>query len=214
MNSDNPNFQTYGHTIQEIEKIVKSFFVDCECSYNQAAIIFRNLVTSDVLEYQFAGIFFLNHFKREFSEQTVDLFQEAFSKYCSTWAFCDSSCIRVVGPFLAKRDQLAKTTIESWADSERLWVRRASLVILLKIIMLKKDFEPSYVFNFIERMLKYPEEYIQKGIGWLLKTCSRYKPDVVFKYLEKNKKDLPRLILRYASEKYSKENRARILRNE
>jgi len=171
-------------------------------------------VNSDVLEDQFAGIFFLNHFKKEFSEQTLDLFYETFSKHCSTWAFCDSSCIRVVGPFLAKRNELAKRTIESWAHSENLWVRRGSLVILLKIIMLKKDFEPSYVFEFIERMMKYHEEYIQKGIGWLLKTCSKYKPDVIYQYLEKNKKDLPRLILRYASEKLSKENRAQILKKE
>ena len=61
-------------------------------------------------------------------------------------------------------------------------------------------------------MLQFPEDYIQKGIGWLLKTCTMYDPDVIINYLEKNKKHLPRLILRYATEKLPKEERARILK--
>ena len=60
-------------------------------------------------------------------------------------------------------------------------------------------------------MLPDKEDYIQKGIGWLLKVCSQYDQEVIIKYLEKNKKDLSRLILRYASEKLPKVIRARIL---
>jgi 3-methyladenine DNA glycosylase AlkD len=60
-------------------------------------------------------------------------------------------------------------------------------------------------------MLQYLEEYIQKGIGWLLKVCSTYKPDVIFEYLEKNKRVFPKLILRYASEKLPKEKRTLLL---
>ena len=102
--------------------------------------------------------------------------------------------------------------IDKWSESENLWVRRASLVILLKIIMMKKEFDEIYVFDFVEKMLKYTEDYIQKGIGWLLKTCSKYKPDVIYEYLMKNKTRFPRLILRYASEKLPKEKRALILK--
>jgi 3-methyladenine DNA glycosylase AlkD len=60
-------------------------------------------------------------------------------------------------------------------------------------------------------MLISSEEYIQKGVGWLLKICSQYKPDVIFNYLLQNKEDLPRLVLRFASEKLQKEQKAQIL---
>ena len=63
--------------------------------------------------------------------------------------------------------------------------------------------------NEMDDLIKSLEEfseakYIEKGIGWLLKTCSKYKPEVIIEYLSKNKKKLSRLILRYASEKLPK----------
>ncbi len=86
------------------------------------------------------------------------------------------------------------------------------MVILLKITMIRKDFDEVFVFETVEKMLKYSEaNYIEKGIGWLLKTCSKYKPEVIIDYLSKNKKNLSKLILRYASEKLPKEKRAEIL---
>ncbi len=86
------------------------------------------------------------------------------------------------------------------------------MVILLKITMIRKDFDETFVFELVDKMLKYSEaNYIEKGIGWLLKTCSKYKPEVIIDYLSKNKKTLSRLILRYASEKLPKEKRAEIL---
>ncbi len=213
LNSNNPNFFGYGHKISDIEKITKIVHMKYQCSYEDALTVCKNLVSSSVHEEKFAGIFFLNYFKSNFNQATIDMFEELFSKHCDTWAFCDSSCIRVIGPFLGKKNnqQLAEKTIDNWSTSENLWVRRASIVILLKIIMIKKRFDEDYVFEFVEKMLNYTEDYIQKGIGWLLKTCSRYKPDSIFKYLMSNKKRHSRLILRYASEKLTKERRELIL---
>jgi 3-methyladenine DNA glycosylase AlkD len=94
-----------------------------------------------------------------------------------------------------------------------MWVRRGSMVIMLKIIMIKKEFNAGYVFELVEKMLKYPEDYIQKGIGWLLKTYSKFEPETIFNYLFKNKAKFTRLTLRYASEKLPKEKREQLLKN-
>ena len=214
LNSDNPNFFGYGHKISEIEKITKLIHKKFQCSYEDAIAVFKNLVSSNVHEEKFSSIFFLNHFKNNFNQATMDMFEDQFSKHCYTWAFCDSSCIRVIGPFLAKKDnqKLAKKTIEEWSNSENLWVRRASMVILLKIVMIKKEFDENYVFELVEKMDNYSEDYIQKAIGWLLKTCSKYKPDSIFNYLISNKERFSRLILRYASEKLPKEKKNLILK--
>ncbi len=214
LNSNNPNFFGYGHKISDIEKITKIVHMKYQCSYEDALAVCQDLVSSSVLEEKFAGIFFLNYFKSNFNQATIDMFEDQFSKYCDTWAFCDSSCIRVIGPFLGKKNNqlLAEKTIDKWSTSENIWVRRASLVILLKIIMMKKGFDEDYVFELVEKMLNYSEDYIQKAIGWLLKTCSKYKPDVIYEYLMKNKIRIPRLILRYASEKLSKEKREQVLK--
>ena len=214
LNPNNPKFLSYGHKISDIEKVTKAINNKLKCEYEAAVSIFENLISSNVHEEKIAGIFFLNNFNSNFNQATIDLFEDMISKHCDTWAICDTSCIRVIGPYLGKEinHQLAKNTIEKWSKSENLWVRRASSVILLKIIMIKKGFDEDYVFEFVEKMIQYSEDYIQKGIGWLLKTCSKYKPDSIFNYLIKNKERLTRLILRYASEKLPKEKRMLILK--
>jgi len=216
LNSSNPNFVCYGLKISDIEKIVKKIRLDYNLSYDNAINVFKVLIQSDIHDEKFACVFLLNQFKKSFGEELIDLIRDEFEKYCETWGLCDSTMIRIVGPFLGKKDNqnLAKKTIESWSSSENLWIKRASLVILLKITMIKKDLfiSEDFVFNIVEKMLQSKEAYLQKGVGWLLKTCSKYKPDVIVKYLNKNKPRLPRLILRYACEKLPREIRKEILK--
>lgn len=213
LNSDNPNFESYGIKISDIEKIVRETHEKYPCSYEDAVDVFKELISSDIHEENFSAVFFLNRFKKKFSKDTINLFYDEFFKYCDSWAICDSTMIRIIGPFLGKKgnEELALKTIEKWSNSKGMWLRRASMVILLKLVMIRKDFDQEYVFSLAEKMANYSEDYIQKGIGWLLKTCSKYKPDVIFSYLMKNKTYFSRLVLRYASEKLPKERRAEIL---
>jgi len=215
LNPDISNYVIYGVRMPEIEKIVKSVHAKFECKYDDAVEVFRKLTRTNVEELKFAGFFLLNRFKKNFNEGTVELIKEEYSEHCHTWSHCDSTCVRLLGPYLGKKgnESLAKKTIDEWSESNNLWIKRASMVILLKITMMRKDFDEDYVFELVEKMIKYSEaNYVEKGIGWLLKTCSRYKPEVIIAYLSKNKKNLSRLILRYASEKLPKETRAEILK--
>jgi len=213
LNSENPNFESYGLKISEIEKIVREIHGKYHCSYEDAVEVFKVLISSDVHEENFAAVFFLNRFKKKFSDKTLNMFYNEFFKYCDTWAICDSTMIRIIGPFLGKKgnEKLALNTIKKWSNSDDMWTKRASMVILIKLVMIRKDFDEEYVFKLVEKMARSSEDYIQKGIGWLLKTCSKYKSDEIFNYLMENKTTLSRLILRYASEKMPKEKRAEIL---
>lgn len=176
--------------------------------------MFKQLTRTNIEEQKFAGFFFLNRFKKHFNEKIIDVIKEEYSEHCHTWSHCDSTGVRLLGPFLGKKgnETLALKTINDWSNSDNLWIKRASMVILIKITMMRKDFDEKYIFNIVEKMLKYSEaNYIEKGIGWLLKTCSKYKPEVIIGYLSNNKNKLSRLILRYTSEKLPKEKRAVIL---
>jgi len=215
INPDISNYVKYGVKVAEIENIVKNVYNKFKCTYQDAIEIFKTLTKSNVEEEKFAAFLFLNRFKKNFNEGTIHLFRDEYAKHCHTWSHCDSTCVRVIGPFLGKHsnEELAKKTIEEWSNSDNIWIKRASMVILLKITMIKKDFDKTFVFELVDKMLKYSEaNYIEKGIGWLLKTCSKYKPEVIIDYLTKNKKILSRLILRYASEKLPKDKRALVLK--
>jgi len=214
LNSDNPNFVGYGNKHSEIEKFVRKIHSEYNLSYDNASQIFKRLIKSNIHDEKVTGVFLLNRFKKYFNEETVDMIQEVIPGYFDSWAITDTTMIRVVGPYLAKsgNEKLAEKTIKEWSRSEFLWVRRAALVILLKVIMVKKEFNSDDVFKLVERMHKDPEEYIHKGIGWLLKTCSNYEPEIIFEYLMKNAGSLSRIILRYASEKLPKDKRTQILK--
>ncbi len=215
INPDNANYKIYGVRVATIDKIVKRVLDNYNCTYNDAVEIYKVLIRSNIEEEKFAGFLFLNRFKKFFTQNIIKLFHDEFIENCHTWSVLDSSCVRVLGPFLAKKgnEELAKRTINEWANSKNFWIKRGSMVLLLKIIMVRKEFDKDYVYNLVEKMLEFSNEnYIEKGIGWLLKTCSKYNPEVIIDYLSKNKKNLSRLILRYASEKLPKEIRAEILK--
>jgi 3-methyladenine DNA glycosylase AlkD len=213
----NPEIENYvilGIKTSDIEKVVRMIQNQYNPTFNQAKEIFKQLARVNVEEYKFAAFFLFNRYKKQFDEETLDFFRFEYFPYCHTWSTCDSCCIRVIGPFLAKKQnhQLAIKTIDSWSTDDLLWIKRASIVILLKIIMLNKNFDKDYVFNKIEYMLGYSDKnYIEKAIGWLIKTCSKIKPDLIFNYLIQNKNRLSRLILRYASEKLPAEKRSKVL---
>ncbi len=214
INSSDSKFECYGLKMSDIEKIARTLLKKTPISYQNALDVFKSLINSSINDEKFAALSVISQFKKSFDEKFVEMYRRALVERCDSWAFCDSSCIKAIGPFLAKKGNeiLAKKTIETWSNSGNLWVRRASMVILLKIVMIKKEFDETYVFSLVEKMLKHPEDYIRKGIGWLLKTCSNYEPEIIFEYLKNNKNNLAPLIIRYASEKLPKEKRALLLK--
>jgi 3-methyladenine DNA glycosylase AlkD len=121
--------------------------------------------------------------------------------------------IKVLGPFLAKNrnEHEVKEVVENWSRSEYLWVRRGSLVIYLKTVMIRKNFSQDFLSELIENFINDSEPYIQKAIAWLLRTCSRYEPKIIFEYLMENKNEFSRLVLREGSKKLLKTQRIKLL---
>ncbi|TFG18732.1 MAG: DNA alkylation repair protein [Promethearchaeota archaeon] len=215
INPDISEYQILGVKTADNEKLVREIQKKYNPPYEIALEIFRNLSKFNVEEYKFAAFFFLNRYKKDFNEKTPEFFRSEYFSYCHTWSSCDSCCIRVLGLFLAKNPEMARKTIDSWSQDRNQWIKRASLVLHLKIIMVRKEFSEDHVFQKIEQMLPFSSEpYIEKAIGWLLKTCSKYEPDLIFNYLMDNKEKFSRLILRYSSEKLTNKNRQKILMKE
>jgi len=205
INPDISEYKILGVKTADNEKLVKAIQKAHNPSYETAKEVFGSLSGSNTEEYKFAAFFFLNQYKRLFDNSIPEFFRTEYFSHCHTWSTCDSCCIRVLGPFLARNPQIAQNTIDNWSNDPNYWIKRASLVLHLKIIMINKTFDRAYLFNKVEQMLPFSSEpYIEKAIGWLLKTCTKYSPNVIIQYLRENKQNFSRLIIRYASEKLSK----------
>lgn len=177
--------------------------------FNRGLAISKKLLQSKYQEEKFAGLGFINNFRNEFDENTLKIFKSWIDKYCRNWAFCDSFCINVVGPFLGKNLELV-SKVEPWARDKNLWVQRASLVGILKIARYLK---PNYILKRAEPFITAKEPFLQKAVGWFLKESSKWHKKEVVDFLLKWKKKTLRLILRYATEKLPKTTRDKILKN-
>ena len=89
------------------------------------------------------------------------------------------------------------------ADSE--WKRRAVPVTLVEL--LKEGLEPKTALPIIEPLMLDDSEYVQKGIGTLLRGLWKKWPEEIENFLFKWKHECGRLIIRYATEKMDKEYR-------
>ena len=213
INPDISEYKLLGVKTADNEKLVKTIQKAYKPSYSSAKKIFRVLSSSNTEEYKFAAFFFLNQYNRLFDGSIPEFFRTDYFSHCHTWSTCDSCCIRVLGPFLARDPQIAQLTIDSWANDPNYWIQRASLVLHLKIIMINQSFDETYVIKHVEQMLTFSNEpYVEKAIGWLLKTCTKYNPTVIIEYLCENRQNFSRLILRYASEKLSTKEKELIIK--
>lgn len=125
--------------------------------------------------------------------------------YTTHWGACDQYCYRVLNPMIEKFPELFNE-VRKWANSDKIYVKRASAVCLLKST---KTFIVNVPFEEVKEisdiLIRDSHIHIQKGIGWLLKYAYLSYPDEVVNYLNDNLNILSRTTFRYALEKMSEE---------
>ncbi len=141
----------------------------------------------------------------------LDIFRGWIETYITNWATCDGFCNHSVGS-LIERFPEKMGDLYQWAESENLWLRRASAVSL--IVPAKKGRFLEESFRIADILHADPEDMVQKGYGWLLKEASRLHQDEVFDYVMQNRRTMPRTALRYAIELMPREMRAEAMKKD
>lgn len=127
-------------------------------------------------------------------------------RYINTWDLVDRSAIWVVGSYLfdKKRDVLYKL-----AKSKKMAERRTAIVSTLFFI--GKD-DVNDAFKIAELMLFDKEDLIHKANGWALRFAGDKDKKKLVKFLDKYAATMPRVTLRYATEKFDKKTREHYLK--
>lgn len=125
------------------------------------------------------------------------VFRRWIDTYITNWASCDGFCNHTMGDFIGQYPD-AVDDLKRWTQSGNRWMRRAAAVSLIVPAKHGKFLDESLAIA--DLLLTDSDDMVQKGYGWLLKEASRKHTEVVFRYVMKNKKQMPRTALRYAIE--------------
>ena len=127
------------------------------------------------------------------------------TQYVNNWDLVDSSAHYIVGAYLENRD---KFLLYDFSESNLLWERR--IAIMSTFYYIKKN-QFNDTLRISERLLNDPEDLIHKAVGWMLREIGKRDLAIELVFLKAHYQKMPRTMLRYAIEKFSKEMRKKYL---
>lgn len=124
----------------------------------------------------------------------------------NTWDLVDRSAPWVIGSYLFDKP---RKVLYKLAKSKKMPERRTAIVSTLFFIG-KGDVDDA--FKLAEIMLYDKEDLIHKANGWALRFAGDKDRKQLLKFLDKYAADMPRVTLRYATEKFDKKQREHYLK--
>jgi 3-methyladenine DNA glycosylase AlkD len=100
-----------------------------------------------------------------------------------SWAYVDGLAGNVAGEIALRDPAGAWPRVDEWAVDADFWIRRSSLLALLRGIRAGTPDLPRFN-RYAEPMLKEREFFIRKAIGWVLRDISRRDPAWVTRWTE------------------------------
>ena len=119
----------------------------------------------------------------------------------------DISAPNIVGDFLFDKK---RKILYDLANSKNLWEKRIAIVSTWTFIR-NEDFDDALRVSEILR--GDPHDLIHKAVGWMLREIGKRDEKVLKDFLRDNYDDLPRTTLRYAIERFDKDERKKWLKS-
>lgn len=150
------------------------------------------------------AISFIRSEREYFTESTFDALGKWFEYGITNWGNTDVLCMTVLSSFL-EDGVISFEKLKEWTRAGSQWQRRCVPVTLVELV--KTGLKPEVAFPMIEPLMADTSEYVQKGIGTLLRELWKMYPEKVEDFMMKWKNECGRLIIQYATEKMDKEYR-------
>ena len=161
----------------------------------------------------FALLLMVTLFKKSSPNEQANIFKVylANTQYINNWDLVDCSAHYIVGQHLLNEGltdnkifKKGQGVLYKLVKSQSLWERRIAVLASFQFIR-AHEFELS--IDIYEALLKDPEDLIHKAVGWMLRELGKRDRALLETFLNKHVSHMPRTMLRYAIEKFSKEER-------
>lgn len=122
----------------------------------------------------------------------------------NNWDIVDRAAPRVIGSYLFDKP---RGILYELAQSSNIWERRNAIVSTGFFI---KQGEVEDTFEIAKILLNDSEDLIHKAVGWMLRVAGDMEPKLQLAFLSEYAHDMPRVMLRYASEHLSKAQKEKL----
>jgi len=130
------------------------------------------------------------------------------AQFINNWDLVDVSAPHIAGAFLWDKD---RDVLYGLARSSDLWERRIAIMATFHFI---KRGEFSGTLKIARILLSDHEDLIHKAVGWMLREVGKQNFNAEESFLSNHYQRMPRVMLRYAIEKFPEPKRRRYLRGE
>lgn len=164
----------------------------------------RILLRSPIHEERLVGFLLLvERFQKGDEKIQKSVFEEylRFTHRANNWDLVDQTADKIAGAYLDKRP---KTTLYKLVRSPLLWERRIAIVATLYFIRRGK-FKDTLALA--EKLMDDPHDLMHKACGWMLREVGKRDRGVLERFLRRHCRTMPRTMLRYAIEHFSKSKR-------
>ncbi len=203
--------RAFGVRATDIRQIATGIWrrVRKEWTVDDAVRLCELLLPRPELEAKGVAILVLHRFRRTVPPELFDTIHGWLAAdRLANWASVDALCPEVVGALVAAHPPLLRR-LDAWARSDNRWVRRASLVSLLKLTR-----RPEYrdaIYAMARRHFGSDDDLVQKAAGWLLREVGQSDMAALEAFLRAHGPRIPRTTLRYAIERFPPSRRRELL---
>lgn len=167
------------------------------------------LLKSKIHEERFTALVLLVHkYQKGDDADKTRVFKQylAHAKWINNWDLVDTSTPQIVGDWCWRHGEAQR--LMRLARSRDLWERRIGVLGTFTFIR-NHDLKPA--LEVAEALLNDKHDLIHKAVGWMLREAHKRQAGPIHDFLDNHAHRMPRVMLRYAIEKMSNNERRHYL---
>lgn len=174
--------------IREIVKRSAKQYDLIKLPFEQQIILLDDLMSSVYTEDKLAAILYMQLYWKDVPASIVlKIISRWFDyKWISDWNVCDWLSVRLLSRAVDQNPKEAIGELNKWNESLNLWKARASLVPFAKCKTIAKH--KTTIKKFSSKLIKREERFCKSGVGWVLRSYSKYDKKFVKAFLKDHEK--------------------------
>jgi 3-methyladenine DNA glycosylase AlkD len=203
------SFDAYGLSTQQIRDKVKQMLKTPGVTLGTLLKAAPTFIKSGKYEEGCIAMLLVNELSEEFTTSTVTAIESWFKLGITNWAQADTLGMYILSK-LFKARLLTMKDLRRWRRADNKFQRRCVPVTFIKSLKTTENYDT--FFNMIEPLMIDPAREVHQGCGWFLREAWKIRRTETEIFLLRWKNDAARLIIQYATEKMTAQEKMRFRR--